>query len=140
MKTILGLISILFLLSKICFSQTGAIEGKILDENLHQAIGTNVINKSTKDQTIADENGNYKINASKGDTLAFQYIGFTTEIRVVEKENEKLNIILMDKDVNCLGAVWSQRDYKKAYRRIEKQYRKLYAEAEEKKKWNENTR
>ena len=68
--------------------------------------------------------------------MTFQFVGLTPEIRVVERSDKKINIILMDKEVNCLGALWKESDYKKAYRNINKRYKELYSLAEKNNLWN----
>jgi hypothetical protein len=94
-----------------------------------------VTNKSTKLDVITDKNGDYQISANMSDTLKFLSIGLSPESRIVEGLTKKCNIILINKEVNCLGALWNEGDYKRAYRRVNNSYKKLYKLANTRKLW-----
>lgn len=117
-----------------CYGQQ-SIVGRVLNDVLKPVIGASVINKSTNLHVNTDKNGDYHIQASITDTIKFLSIGLTPENRVVKEIGKNINIILINKDVNCLGAIWSERRYKKAYRQINNRYRKLYSLASAKKLW-----
>ena len=91
-------------------------------------------NKQNKKQVLADNKGDFKILAQLGDTLTFSYVGYTDEFRICD--GTKLRIILMNKNVNCLGAEWSKHDYNKAFKLIDKRYKELYQKSEELKLWD----
>lgn len=100
--------------------------------------GVKIKNLNSGTESISDQNGRYEIIASENDTLEFQMIGLTTDKIKIEKPTETMNLIMMDKDVNCLGAIWTERQYKKAYREIEKRLKKLYKKAEKQNVWTKN--
>ncbi len=114
------------------------VRGKIVDEKLTCLFGVKITNLNSGTESISDQNGRYEIIASENDTLEFQMIGLTTDKIKIEKETETLNLIMMDKDVNCLGAIWTERQYRKAYREIEKRLKKLYKKAEKQNLWTKN--
>jgi uncharacterized protein YecT (DUF1311 family) len=41
----------------------------------------------------------------------------------------------MDKSVNCLGSPWTERQYSKSDRRINRKYKDLYKQADKKGIW-----
>jgi len=123
------ILSIGILMSIESFGQS-LIAGKIVDEKLQQFIGDVVINKSTNEKTISDKSGFYQIKGNRGDTITFECIGVTHEKRIISDLGSRINVILMDKSVNCLGAPWTQRQYKKADRLINRKYNDLYKQAE----------
>ncbi len=126
-------------ISNLTFAQIETIvRGKIVDEKLTCLFGVKITNLNSGTESISDQNGRYEIIASENDTLEFQMIGLTTDKIKIEKETETLNLIMMDKDVNCLGAIWTERQYRKAYREIEKRLKKLYKKAEKQNLWTKN--
>lgn len=65
--------------------------------------GANVIIKGTKTGTQTDFDGNYRIMASKGDILVFNYIGFRTkEVKI--NDSHVINVVLQE-DVQALEEV-----------------------------------
>lgn len=112
------------------FGQRTLIQGKIIDEKFQNVIGGVITNKATGDKVYSGPSGQFQINATTSDTLVFEFIPFTTETRIVINTNEKLKIILMDKEVNCLGAAWTDKQYKQANKRINKRYKDLYNQAD----------
>jgi hypothetical protein len=116
-----------------CYAQTPT-KGKVLDDGLKPVIAS-VLNKATNSQVYTDRNGNFEIESSIGDTLKFLSIGLTPEYRVVRDSANKVNVILINKEVNCLGAIWDQRDYKRAYRLVDRRYKKLYIAASKQNVW-----
>jgi hypothetical protein len=87
-------------------------EGRILEESLKPLPGAIISNTRTNEIVNSDAKGDFNTLAQFGDTLNFRFVGYTDEYRIFK--GEKLNIILMDKQVNCLGAVWTKRQWKKA--------------------------
>ncbi len=117
----------------ICYGQI-VVQGRVLDEDLKPLVCA-VATPSLKQKVLTDKNGDFSIKSKPGDTLIFSGIGFTDEIRMVGNSTKKINVVLMNKQVNCLGAVWSKKEYKKANRRINTLYRKLYATANKQNLW-----
>jgi hypothetical protein len=67
-------------------AQTRIITGNVTDENNLPLIGVTVLSQEKLAGTITDFDGNYSITAEVGDTLAFSFIGYITEKRVVGDE------------------------------------------------------
>ncbi|NDV60740.1 TonB-dependent receptor [Bacteroides sp. 519] len=79
------------------------IKGNVVDNSGDPLIGVSVVIKGTSTGSLTDMNGNFSIETSPGDMLAFSYIGYTTQERKVDK-NATLHIILED-DVKLLDEV-----------------------------------
>ncbi|UAB75580.1 carboxypeptidase-like regulatory domain-containing protein [Mesoflavibacter sp. SCSIO 43206] len=134
------LLILLIGISNLTFAQTGTnLSGKIVNEKLNCLFGVKITNLNSGTESISDQNGRYEINATENDTLEFQMIGLTTDKIKVEKTTQTLNLIMMDKDVNCLGAIWTDKQYRKAYRGIEKRLKKLYKTAEKQNVWKNSS-
>ena len=90
---ILGLI--IWLLYTVPLSaQEIKINGKITDAVTGEALpGVNIIVKGTTNGTTSDINGEYAINASKGATLVFSFIGYQGDSIIVENEGA-INVTL----------------------------------------------
>lgn len=59
------------------------VQGTVLDENKEPVIGVNVLIKGTSTGTITDIDGHFYLDAHKGETLLFSYIGYLSkEVRV----------------------------------------------------------
>lgn len=127
----------LFIFSFVCSICSGqiTIKGRMLDAELKPVIGGLVESKLKNLKSYTDLNGDYHIETSIGDTLKFSSIGLTKESSVIMDLSRNYNIILIDKELNCLGAIWDERDYKKAYRQVNRKYNRLYIEANRKKLW-----
>lgn len=110
------------------------VQGRVLNEDLKPLVCA-VANPSVSEKVLTDNNGDFSMKSKPGDTLIFSGIGFTDEIRIVGNSTKKINVILMNKQVNCLGAVWSKKEYKRANKRINALYRKLYATANKQNLW-----
>ena len=115
------------------------IDGKIVDENMTCLYGVKITNLNSGEETISDQNGTYEIIATEKDTIQFELIGMTTDKIKIVKPTQTLNLIMMDKDVNCLGANWSDKQYHKANRQIEKRLKQLYKEADKREVWKESS-
>ena len=61
------------------FAQQQTLKGVVIDENGEPVIGAAVFVVETNKGEITDIDGNFTINVSKGQTLRFTYIGFTTQ-------------------------------------------------------------
>ncbi len=132
---------LVFLLLFLCIfgsvnAQLGHIQGKIIDEQLQNAVGASVVNLSTHVKVSANRDGLYSINTSIGDTLYYRLIGLTDEKRVVENDYSHINVVLINKTVNDLGAVWSQRMWEKANQQMTRRYQKIEKEAQKLGIWN----
>ena len=134
------LLILLIGISHLTFAQIRTrMSGKIVDEKLTCLFGVKITNLNSGAESTSDQNGRYEIIATENDTLEFQMIGLTTDKIKIEKPTQALNLIMMDKDVNCLGADWSDRQYQKAYREIEKRLKKLYKAAEKQSVWKNSS-
>ncbi len=60
-------------------SQRQTVKGRVLDANGNPLIGVTVKVKGTSNAAVTGLDGNYSINADRGDVLEFSYIGFTTK-------------------------------------------------------------
>lgn len=85
------------------------IKGKVVDINGEPLIGVNVKIKNDPSGTITDIDGNFTLQANKGDILDFSYVGYTAQsvkitldasLSVVMKEDTK---ILSEVVVTALG-------------------------------------
>ncbi|MEG1616218.1 MAG: TonB-dependent receptor [Bacteroidales bacterium] len=86
--------------------QTGttvSIKGVVKDALGITIPGVNVVVKGTTQGTVADWDGNYTINAPKGSTLVFSYIGFTPK-EVLVSAQTTLNVVL-EEDTQKLDEV-----------------------------------
>lgn len=82
---------ILFLILTMCsYAQNMAVRGRVTDESGKPVAGATVAVRGTNQATSTNENGSYTINAKKGATLVFSYIGFTTRNEVVNEPEVNL--------------------------------------------------
>ena len=65
--------------------------------------GVNVIIQNSTKGTTTDFDGNYQIEVKKGDVLLFSYVGFATQVVIINNQKE-LNISLVE-DLNKLDEV-----------------------------------
>ena len=85
------------------YSQNYTVKGKVSDNNGMELPGANISIKGTKVGISTDIDGNYQIEASKGATLVFSYIGYSTqEIKV---SSNVLNVSLKENSENKLEEV-----------------------------------
>jgi hypothetical protein len=130
----------IFLILIICvnsiYCQDILIKGKIVDDKLSELLAVNVKNIESNRHALTNENGLFEIESNLGDTLEISFVGFTTE-RIIVSDTGNIKLIMTDKSVNCLGAIWSKRDYKKANKRIEKKLKALYKQADKNQIWQD---
>lgn len=69
------------------------ITGSISDESKLPLLGVNVLVRGTNVGAVSDFDGNYEIKASKGETLVFSSIGFTSQ-SIVVNDQTTVNIVL----------------------------------------------
>ena len=133
MKQLIKLTFLILLFANTSFAQKIEITGKIIDRNLKPMFAAQIENLNTKEIVISDKTGNYMISGNLGDTLKYSFVGSTDEIRKVE--SNVINVILIDKTLNCLGAVWSKRKWKREQKKVDKYYKKLYEIANRENRW-----
>ncbi|WP_103068329.1 TonB-dependent receptor [Aquimarina sediminis] len=78
------------------------VSGMIRNEDNFLLPGVNVVIKGTNNGTLTDFNGNYKIEAKKGEILVFSYVGFET--KEVKVSTNIINVILKE-DISNLEEV-----------------------------------
>lgn len=74
------------------------IKGTVFDEFQEPLIGVNVVVKGKNTGVLTDLDGNFSVNAQKGDVLIFSYLGMNT----VEKEvrnSDRIDIVLQENTV-----------------------------------------
>lgn len=93
-KTLMTLLVVsLFTVSAL--AQTVKVTGKVTDSKTGEGLpGVSVIVKGTQNGTATDINGAYSINAPKGASLEFSFVGYTTT--TVRVEGVTLNIRLVE--------------------------------------------
>ncbi len=83
--------------------QSQLIQGIVTDENKVPLLGVSVYIKNTGRGIMTDEDGRYKIFASEGEIMVFQYLGYKTqEIEVTDKAEISVSLKL---DLNSLEEV-----------------------------------
>lgn len=83
--------------------KTVSLKGVVKDAAGMTIPGVNVVVKGTTHGTVADWDGNFTIDAPKGSTLVFSYIGFTPK-EVVVSNQTSLNVVLTE-DTKALDEV-----------------------------------
>lgn len=96
MKKFLLFIGFVLLLMP-AFSQ---ISGTVFDENRNTLPGVNVIIKGTTNGVVTDLDGNFSIEAKKGDVLIFRYMGYHNQEVKIESLTKKYSIYLVPDVVN----------------------------------------
>lgn len=94
---------ILFLMAALTLhAQTRSISGTVLaDEDGSPLVGVTVTNIATKKRTTTNTVGHYSIDAAKGETISFIYVGYTTKEVTVDAENAvNIRLIATDKGLN----------------------------------------
>ena len=67
------------LLSVQAFAQGITVKGVVKDNTGEPVIGANVLVKNTTNGTITDFDGNFTLNANKGDIVVISFIGYKTQ-------------------------------------------------------------
>ncbi len=93
---------LLFLLTGIFLISTGfaQIKGKVYDETGKTMPGVSIIIKGTTTGTTTDLDGNFSVDAKKGDVLVFSYIGYQKQEITVNKTDKTLSVYLVPAIVN----------------------------------------
>ncbi len=73
-------------------AQERTITGTITDDSGLPLPGVNIIVKKTNNGTQTDFNGNYKLEASVGETLVFSYVGFITIEKKISNSKTIINL------------------------------------------------
>lgn len=89
------------LLSANAFAQQMVVKGVVKDTTGEPVIGANVVVKGTTNGTITDFDGNFQLNANKGDIITISFIGYQSQEAQVAAS---MNIILKD-DTELLDEV-----------------------------------
>lgn len=67
------------LLSVQAFAQSLTVQGNVKDNTGMGVIGANILVKGTTNGTITDFDGNFTLNAQKGDIIVISFIGYKTQ-------------------------------------------------------------
>ncbi len=94
MKDLLSLLCLMFF-SHIVLAQSITVSGKITDVQGSPLPSVSVIIEGTYEGVQSDFDGNYTLNATKGQTLMFSYIGMETQ-RVIVGDNPTINVTMAD--------------------------------------------
>lgn len=89
------------LLSANAFAQQMLVKGVVKDTTGEPVIGANVVVKGTTNGTITDFDGNFQLNANKGDIITISFIGYQSQEAQVAAS---MNILLKD-DTELLDEV-----------------------------------
>lgn len=91
--------TLFFLLSLQCMlaQKNIKVSGKITDEKQEPMIGVSIMELGTTNGTVSDMDGKYTLNVKDGSTIAFSYIGYTSQqkkavagmMNVILKEDSK---------------------------------------------------
>lgn len=85
-------------------TQDTPITGIVVDKYNEPLVGVSITIKGTTQGTITDADGKFKITTSKGTTLSFSYVGFTTmDVRV--QNDAELKVVLEDSAHELEGVV-----------------------------------
>lgn len=83
--------------------QNERIKGKVLTTSGEPIIGANVVVRGTSTGTITDLDGNFSLEAKRGDAIKVSYIGYTDKIVTIANQTV-LNVVL-DEDTRALDEV-----------------------------------
>ncbi|WP_418513757.1 YfbK domain-containing protein [Corallibacter sp.] len=127
MKTIIQFVFLCTLVLQVKAQET-LITGKVSDENGLPLPGVNILVKGTTIGAQTNFNGFYSLNAKKGDTLAYSFVGYIPENRVVKTSNV-INITMQLDDnsleevvITALGVKRYQKEVTASSNLIKKEY------------------
>lgn len=87
-----GHILIAMMLVVSVYGQQIEVSGRVFDEDKKPIIGATVMNKATRDGTVSNIDGKYRIKTRTGDTLVFMYVGYIA--REIEARKTHLDVYL----------------------------------------------
>src|SRR5690349_7530509 len=99
----LGVSVVLMLITLKVSAQQQSVTGTIKDPSGSAMPGVSVLIKGTTIGTVADNNGNYSINANTGDVLSFSFIGYKPQ-EIVVAQQLKIDVIMAE-DLKTLDEV-----------------------------------
>lgn len=95
-KNIKLLLLLMMFATHFMVAQNGTISGNVTSSSNNMPIpGVNIIVKSTENGVLSDFDGNYTIQASKGDVLVFSFIGLKT-IEMTVGDSSTINVKMED--------------------------------------------
>lgn len=83
--------------------QSGNVKGIVKDQKGEPLIGVSILVKGTTNGTASDFDGNFALDAKKGDVLVFSFIGFKSQ-EIAYTGQRTLNVILAE-DTEALDEV-----------------------------------
>ncbi|MDR1349034.1 MAG: SusC/RagA family TonB-linked outer membrane protein [Prevotellaceae bacterium] len=93
MKKVLMIMTACLFLSVSAFTQTKTVTGKVIGDDTQGVPGATVLVKETGTGVATDDNGNYSIRVTKGQTLQFSAIGYL-ERSVVAGDDNVIDVIM----------------------------------------------
>ncbi|WP_420580974.1 SusC/RagA family TonB-linked outer membrane protein [Reichenbachiella sp.] len=99
-----GLGFLLFFILSFCsnislFAQTTRVSGKVSDPSGEPMVGVSVIVENTTNGSITDLEGNFSLEASKGDVLIVRMLGMKEQKITVSNTNQRFQIKLEEESV-----------------------------------------
>ena len=92
------------LIGLVATGQTYEIKGTVSDSGSNPLPGVSIVVKNTAKGASSDFDGNFVVsNVSKGETLVFSYLGFTTKEIVINNSNDL--IVVLAEDTQSLDEV-----------------------------------
>jgi hypothetical protein len=110
------------------------IKGRVIGMSLENIGNATVSNIRTKEKATTNSQGFYELKAAKEDTIVFEHVGHSKELRVIKHTEDKLNVILIKRKTDTLDP--DSGDYKKAAKADNELYRILEKDAKLEGKWN----
>lgn len=80
---LLLVLSMMVFFSGVLSAQTIEVKGKVTDETGQPMAGATVLEKGTRNGTVTNVNGEYKLNVAVGKTIVFAFIGYQKAERIV---------------------------------------------------------
>ena len=91
-KTIL-FFSLFVMATSMLFSQKMSVSGTVSDSSGSPLPGVSILIQGTNNGTSSDFDGNYKINATKGDVLVFSFLGYKTQNVTVSGQAHNVSLV-----------------------------------------------
>lgn len=112
------LLTILLVIPLSLFAQEKTVSGTVIaDDDNSPLLGVTVTNKATNKRTTTNASGYFTISAAKGQTLTFNYVGYTIKELVVG-DDDKVSVKLIANDKNLNDVVVTAYDIKKSKREL----------------------